>query len=74
MPLLNAVVQVFADVLPFENITQLLILQMKNDDWHGEFLDAEGEIPDKYVVRIVRIGESSVVNSIETKQNGEVRL
>lgn len=74
VPLLDAVVQVFADVLPSENPTQQLILQTKNEDWHGEFVDAEGEIPDKSVVRVVRIGDSREGNGCETKLKGEVRL
>ena len=72
--LLDAIAKVFADVLPAENPTHQLILQIKNEDWDGEFLDAEGQIPDKSVVRAVRMGGSSEGLGREARLQGEVRL
>lgn len=70
--LLDAVAKVFADVLPAEDPTHQLILQKKNEDWDGEFIDAVGEIPDKSVVRAVRMGGSSEGLGCETRVQGEV--
>lgn len=73
-PLLDAIGQVFADLLPSETPTHQLILQTKNEDWNGEFVDAEGEIPDKSVVKVVRITECIKEDSCEMKLKGKVRL
>ena len=78
--LLDAIAKVFADVLPAENpMHHQLILQIKNEDWDGEcldaeFLDTEGEIPDKSLVRAVRMGGSSEGLGRDTRLQGEVRL
>ena len=73
VPLLDAVGQVFADVLPSENPTEKLIVQVKNEEWDGEFTDAVGEIPDKSVVKVVRVGEFREGHGCETRLKGEVR-
>ena len=62
----------FADVLSTEDPTYQLILQKKNEDWDGEFIDAVGEIPDKSVVRAVWMGGSSEGVGCETRVQGEV--
>jgi hypothetical protein len=48
-----AVLSKFADVLPSGKYG--LVLQIKDDTWHGEFVDiAEGQsIPDRSVVKLV---------------------
>ena len=77
--LLDAIAKVFADVLPAENPMHQLILQIKNEDWDGECLDAElldteGEIPDKSLIRAVRMEGSSEGLGCDTRLQGEVRL
>ena len=55
--LLDAVAEVFADILGSgDNPAAQLILQTKNEDWAGEFVDAEDEIPHKSVVRAIKMG------------------
>ena len=77
--LFDAIVKVFADVLPTENPMHQLILQIRNEDRDGEclnaeFLDTEGEIPDKSLMRAVRMGGSSEGLGHDTRLQGEVRL
>ena len=60
--LLDATGEVFADVLTStsQGEREKLILQMKSEDWDGEFVDAEGEIPDKAVLRALRTGQFNI--------------
>ena len=47
----------FADVLGSgDNPAAQLIRQTKNEDWAGEFVDVEDEIPHKSVVRAIKMG------------------
>ncbi len=59
--LLDAAGAFFADVwaCTSQDKQEQLVLQVKNKEWDGEFLDAEVEIPDKSVLRALRTGQFS---------------
>ncbi len=52
--LLKKLGKVFCDVLSADKIRlDQLVLQYKNEDWSGEFIDAMGSISDKSIIRAV---------------------
>ncbi len=52
--LLTQLGEVFSDVLSADKIRlDQLVLQYKNEDWNGEFIDAMGPICNKSVIRAV---------------------
>lgn len=61
--LLEGVVEVFSDVLSAQKISaSQLVLQLKNEDWGGDFLDIDkvtAEIPDKSVIKVVKMSQLS---------------
>ncbi len=50
--------KVFCDVLSADKIR--LVLQYKNEDWSGEFIDAMGSISDKSVLLCVKTEQAEV--------------
>lgn len=59
--LLEGVVEVFSDILSAQKISaSQLVLQLKNEDWGGDFLDIDkvtAEIPDKSVIKVVKMSQ-----------------
>ena len=54
--LLDAIRETFSDVLGDRRDEQLL-LQVKNEEWSGQFVDVAGEVPNKSVVRAVLLSD-----------------
>ena len=53
--LLKETVKVFSDVLVEENDKDSLVLQLKNEEWDGDFIDVVSmmSIPDKSVLKAI---------------------
>ena len=62
----QSISECFKDVLKVD--ASDIILQIKSEDWGGEFVDIESSatIPDKSVVRVLQIRDL-LINSIATK-------
>ena len=52
--LIRAVREVFNDVLSDDDDSdEQLLLQIKNEEWNGEFVDLVSEVPDRSVLKVV---------------------
>ena len=52
-PLLDAIREVFSDVMG--DGSNELILQIKREEWSGEFVDLSGRVPDRSVLKAVPV-------------------
>ena len=55
--LLGAIRQVFSDVI--DNDSNELLLEVKHEEWSGEFVDLTGTVIDRSVVKAVLVAPSS---------------
>lgn len=51
--LLDAIRETFSDVFGDEQ----LLLQVKNEEWSGEFVDVTGDVPDKSVLKVILLSD-----------------